>query len=313
MNNRLLSLINRGYSETDIIELAAFTEEELEWATNIAFERISRNCGPVENKTAIFIGGQPGSGKTVMSMDLKKEIVNAVEIGIDNYRMYHPRYLEIEKCIKEHWKNRTETENDTPGNDIADFTHFFAGAMTDKLMEKCSKLGYNLILEWGMREPTGPLKSMKELKEKGYNNIVLFVSTHKEISYEACKQRADVMFNDNHIVRKVPQSFHDYSVETISKSVDRIYEEGYRYGIIDYMALVNRKGNVLWDDKHQTLPGHIYNNYLQNKELSNDIENNPYVSYINSKKEISFIEEKEYTNIYTVLPLTLMATSSKTR
>ena len=82
--------------------------------------------------------------------------------------------LEIEKCIKEHWKNRTETENDTPGNDIADFTHFFAGAMTDKLMEKCSKLGYNLILEWGMREPTGPLKSMKELKETS-NKIKLLI------------------------------------------------------------------------------------------------------------------------------------------
>ena len=30
------------------------------------------------------------------------KIKNAVEIGIDNYRMYHPRYLEIEECITEH-------------------------------------------------------------------------------------------------------------------------------------------------------------------------------------------------------------------
>ena len=58
-----------------------------------------------------------------------------MEIGIDNYRMYHPSYLEIEKVIKEFWKNKEETINSSPGNDIADFTHYFAGAMTDRLME----------------------------------------------------------------------------------------------------------------------------------------------------------------------------------
>mgnify|MGYP003318895747 CR=1 FL=1 len=42
----------------------------------------------------------------------------------------------MEKCIRKHWKNRKESINDTPGNDIADFTHWFAGDMTDRLIKK---------------------------------------------------------------------------------------------------------------------------------------------------------------------------------
>ena len=96
MNSRLQALINRGYPRDIVIKLASFTDKELEYASNSAFNHIARNCSKVTNPSAIFIGGQPGCGKTVMSMKLKNEIKNAVEIGIDNYRMYHPNYLEIE-------------------------------------------------------------------------------------------------------------------------------------------------------------------------------------------------------------------------
>ena len=153
MHSRLLSLIERGYSIDEVVNLSTYTDDELNMAVEFAFEHISKNCVPVDDKIAIFVGGQPGCGKTILSMELKNRINNIVEIGIDNYRMYHPKYLEMEKCIRNHWKDKKENINDTPGNDIADFTHVFAGAMTDKLIEKCSTLGYNLILEWGMREP----------------------------------------------------------------------------------------------------------------------------------------------------------------
>ena len=151
MNSRLLSLIERGYSKEEVIKLSSFTDEELKYACDVAFEHISRDCTLTEDKYVIYIGGQPGCGKTVLSMDLKNRIKNIIEIGIDNYRMYHPNYLEIEKCIRKHWEKRKEHINDTPGNDIADFTHFFAGAMTDRLVEKASSLGYNILFEWGMR------------------------------------------------------------------------------------------------------------------------------------------------------------------
>lgn len=292
MNSRLEALINRGYNKEDVIRLATFTEEELEYASKEAFKHISKGCTKVNNPSCIFIGGQPGCGKTVLSMDIKNSIRNAIEIGIDNYRMYHPHYLEIENYIKEYWKGKEESINNTPGNDIADFTHLFAGAMTDKLIEKVSNNNYNILLEWGMREPTGPLNSMKDLKEKGYNNIVLFVSTYKDISYKACNLRAQVMKDCGHIFRKVPKSFHDLCVETLPDSINKIYNDGYKNNLIDSMLLITRDGKVIWNYKTKELPGNVFKNYVNDYNYSKHIQNNPAISIKTNKNEMKGLEDK---------------------
>lgn len=304
MHSRLLSLIERGYSVDDVVSLSSFTDKELDYAVDMAFEYLTRNCFPVDDKSAIFIGGQPGSGKTVLSIKLKEKMKNVVEIGIDNYRMYHPRYLEMEKCIKAHWFNRKQEVNDTPGNDIADFTHVFAGIMTDKLIERCSTLGYNLVIEWGMREPDGPLKTMENLKNKKYNNLVLFVATYKELSFHACELRADVMGNSQHIIRKVPKSFHDFCVETLPDSVNKIYYDGYHRNIVDQLLLVARDGSVLWDDRNNKMPGEIYRECINNYNSVFDMMNDPNISIKNNKEELSLIltdENKNINNIYSII------------
>jgi len=284
MNSRLEALIKKGYPREVVIELSSFNDDELEYASKYAFKHISRNCSPVENPNAIFVGGQPGCGKTVMSMNLKNKIKNIIEIGIDNYRMYHPKYLEIEKCIREFWKGKEETINDTPGNDIANFTHYFAGVMTDKLIEMGKEKNYNMILEWGMREPTGPLKCMNELKQKNYNNTVLFVNANKEISYEACNMRYDIMKQGRRIIRKVPKDFHDYCVETLPDSINKIHEEGLEKNLIDYMAIVKRNNEVIWDLNSKELPGSIF---IAGLNAINNSKNNLIVaSNINQKEMI---------------------------
>ena len=304
MNSRLEALINRGYSRDVVENIAVFTEQELAYASECAFKHISRNCTPVNNPNAIFIGGQPGCGKTIMSMNLKNEIRNAIEIGIDNYRMYHPRYLEIEKVIRNFWKDKKETVNDTPGNDIADFTHFFAGAMTDKLIEMGKDKSYNLLLEWGMREPKGPLNTMKQLKENGYTNIVLFVSTHKDLSYQACNLRSEVMKNSKHIIRRVPQSFHDLCINTLPESINEIYENGYKKNLINYMALVTRNNKIIWDIKHSKLPGEVYKNVLNNDNYIKNQDNNYFMALKTSSKEIEKLnidELKELKEEYVLI------------
>lgn len=304
MHSRLVALIERGYSVDDVVNLSSFTDEELNWAVEMAFEHISRNCTPVKDKNAIYIGGQPGCGKTVLSIGLKNKIGNAIEIGIDNYRMYHPRYLEMEKCIRKHWVNRKESVNDTPGNDIADFTHVFAGAMTDKLIEKCSLLGYNLIIEWGMREPNGPLSTMSDLKNLNYNNLVMFVSTNKDLSYHACELRSEVMKDSPRIIRKVPKSFHDHCVDTLPDSINKIYLDGYKDKVVDYLVLVSRSGKVLWDDKSKKMPGDVYRECVNTYDIENVVKNDPNISKENSKKELSLILEDNNTDkayIYSVI------------
>lgn len=289
MNSRLQELIDKGYSKEDVLRLSSFTEEELEYSVNCAFERITSGCEKTNVPTVIYIGGQPGSGKTVLSMQLKNIMKDSVEIGIDNYRMYHPKYLEIEKHIREFWMGKEEGPNNTPGNDIANFTHLFAGMMTDRLAEMCSKvddkgMAYSIIYEWGMREPSGPLKTMKELNEKGYKNIVIFVATPSVLSYEACKLRADIMKNSKRIIRKVPKEFHDLCVRTLPDSINTIYEEGYNGQIVDYMMIVTRDGNLLWDCNSYEKPGEVYNSILSISDVNN--ENDLYRAMVSNDREM---------------------------
>lgn len=289
MNSRLQELVDKGYSRDKVLELALFTDEELDYAVECAFKRITLNCERDANPKVIYIGGQPGCGKTVMSMQMKKYMPNFVEISMDNYRMYHPRYLEIEKYIREMWEGKTETVNDTPGNDIANFTHLFAGVMTDKLYEKCSSLdeygrGYSILYEWGMREPNGPLKTMEDLKNKGYSNIVLFVGTSSSASYEACNLRSDVMKNSKRIFRKVPKYFHDLCINSLPSSVDTIYNVGTEKQIIDYMGILSREGKIVWNLDNKEKPGVVYSKMLSGYSLNE--QNDLYKAILANKKEM---------------------------
>ncbi len=282
--NRERNLVNRGYDIDVIRHLCNYTEEEVKDAVDAILARITLNCNRVSNPTCTYIGGQPGVGKSSTLMRTKLNYLEdgVVEIGIDNYRMYHPRYLEMEEEIKKHWANREQSENDTPGNDIADFTHSFAGEVTDLLVDRVSTLedgkAFNILFEWGMRTPEGPLKTMKELKDKGYNNIVDFVVVYKDISLEACKLRADIMNTGNHIVRRVPSSFHELCVNTLPDSCNAIYKSGkIDNDFIDKFLITTRDGNIVWNsDNIKTLPGEMLKEYLNNPNLSinysNDVE-----------------------------------------
>ena len=70
-------------------------------------DRITKNNKRVHNPISIYIGGQPGCGKTTLSRKLRMQPNEngLVEISLDNYRSYHPNYLKMEECIKKHCEN----------------------------------------------------------------------------------------------------------------------------------------------------------------------------------------------------------------
>ena len=292
LTGREKALVERGYDIDDVYNLATFTEEQAQNISKIIMERITKNCTRVNNPVCIYFGGQPGSGKSVASMKLKSTFNDdgIVEIGIDNYRTYHPNYLTMEKLIKKHWEGKTPTENSSPGNDIADFTHNFAGRVTDILIEMASKnidgAKYNMVMEWGMRPPEGPLATMKDLKEKGYVNLVNFIAIHRDVSLEACKIRADVMNTEQHIVRRVPKCFHDLAISTIADSCDTIYQQGVvEEKSVDELVITTRDNKIVWNKDYKVKPSIIYDEYLNNLVLSKDFIND------SSLAKLSYISE----------------------
>jgi len=295
LSSREQSLINRGYTKEEVLLFSNYTKNELEYISKKIEKKIIRNEKVSNNPVCIYLGGQPGCGKSTKSRNIKKSKLydSIIEIGLDNYRTYHPNYLEIEYIIKKHWENRQVTENDSPGNDIADFTHKFAGDVTDILINDLSDKGYNLILEWGMRNPENPLNTMKELKEKGYTNKVDFIAVHKNISKEACKIRADSMNNHNHIIRRVPGYFHELCIESLPESCQKIYEKGYiENNYIDEFNISDRSNNIIWNLQSNINPKNIYNDYLNDIKLSNNITNDISLSNYSYNDEIKGIKSR---------------------
>ena len=120
---------------------------------------------------------------------------------------------------------------------------------------------------------------MSDLKIKGYDNVVLFLTTPGHLSYEACNLRSDVMKDSKRIIRKVPKYFHDLCVSTLPKSVDTIYESGFDTDVIDYMALVSRDGKILWDNNSKVNPSVVYEEMLSSKK-NNDRNRTQYNMHI---------------------------------
>ena len=264
MNSRLQALIDRGYQKEEVVRLSSFTEEELAESAGAAFSHISKNCTSVSKPEAIFVGGQPGSGKSTIALEIKNQNKNITEIGIDNYRMYHPNYLAIERLINSYWKDKEETIYDSPGNDMADFTQEFAGKMSDLLTIMGLKKNCNMLLEWSMREPNSPIDIMNKLKAAGYSITVIFVIKNKEESFKSCNVRSETFSKVNHIVRKVSKYFHDLCVQSLPESIDKIYITGKELNLFSRFVIINVDKEPLWIEETGNNPGEVIKHILNN-------------------------------------------------
>lgn len=277
-------LLEKGYSIDTIMSLCRYKEEELNNAVNRAVDVLTSGVSSVNNPKCIFIGGQPGVGKSVLSDKLKRSS-NSVEISMDACRSFHPHYKEIEDTIREFYKNKTLSKENNPGHDMALFTQYFAGNMANVLTDKISDMKYNILMEWNMRNPKDVLTCMKNLRDKGYINEAIVLTIDKEKSFEASQIRADVMEQDGCIARRVNEEFHQVCLDTIPRSVDIIYEVGKEQNILNDMKVMLRNGKVIWDNEN-TLPSKIIEEYYNNKELSKQFNNNPEWAKIALGKEL---------------------------
>ncbi len=285
--NNEKELIKKGYDEKTVKELSSFDMDYTYKVRDIVIEKLTNNCTRSDTPTAMYVGGQPGSGNSTYLRTVKENWVNnnvICIIGLDNYRIFHPHYEEIEKVIMDKWKNKKETENDSKGNDMAYFTSTFAGIISDLIIERLSDYKYNMAIEWGMRSPLVPLETMERLYNKGYKNIVKFIVVDKYTSIDACKVRDNIINNHDIIWRRIPNYFHEDAINSLPASSEQIYIEGYiNKHIIDEFYLIDRDDNVLWDSNSKETLVDTYKYYLNNK--TKDYENNPQYS------ELSFEEE----------------------
>ena len=103
---------------------------------------------PAKGKAiGIVLGGQPGSGKSVLTDSIKNQTPNVVCINGDEYRSWHPKFSQIQEKY---------------GKDSSKITAKFAGKVTEYLINRAIKEKYNVVIEGTFRTAETPLKTLKE-------------------------------------------------------------------------------------------------------------------------------------------------------
>lgn len=273
LSGREKDLVRRGYSTEDVLRLSRTSEQEIKDAAEKIFADLTKDVLPSEEPVCFYIGSQPGCGKSTLIRRIKSGNLGQhfVDLAMDDYRSFHPRYAELEDLIEEHWEGRDETPDDSPGSDIADFTQHFAGNTVDLLEEMVTsgEKKYNILYEWAMRSPSEPLASMARLKGRGYGISVNFIAVNKTVSLDACRRRSVIMNSKGRIIRAIPDCFHRLSVELIPGSCNEIYSKG--TDIIDSFVITDRAGDILWQKGDEGLPGDLLRDILDNGPT--DIQN----------------------------------------
>ena len=283
MDNRTLTgreraLLSRDYPPEDILRFSRMPREAVERTAAQISRELTADVPPSDAPVCVFIGAQPGCGKTVYIRSVKAtpEGAGFVELSMDDYRSFHPLYAELEEAIAAHWEGRAETNLDSPGSDIADFTQLFAGDVVDRIEDLVSGANgdptYSLLYEWAMRASIEPLNAMRRLRSRGYRIEVRFISVNRRISLEACRQRSAIMNSRGRVFRAIPDSFHQLSIERLPVSINEIWTIGFvKEHLIDAFQLIDRSGNVLWQNGDDGLPGDVFADLLENGPL--DVEN----------------------------------------
>ncbi|GAB2023895.1 zeta toxin family protein [Pseudolactococcus yaeyamensis] len=183
-----------------------FTPEEFSARLKLNLFSLTQGVTMSNNPTAILLGGQSGSGKTVIHrLKAQSFETGMIIIDGDSFRAQHPRSTEI---TQEH------------GKADVNYTAKFAGQMTEALIDNLSHLGYNLLIEGTLRTTEVPEKTTRLLKDRGYQVDLALMATKPDLSYLGTLNRYEKMYSENPLkARATDKAHHDMIVEHLIENV----------------------------------------------------------------------------------------------
>jgi len=177
------------------------------------YERIEKqafkNTRPVEKPRVIILGGQPGSGKSKVLINAKKDFLddNVVVINGDDLREYHPKAEDIWRLDDKRFAERTDPDS---------------RVWTKRLFEKAIETRRNIIFESTMRE-AGPIsETMQRLQDHGYHVTARVVATHERMSKTGIYYRYEDQKFRKGYGRFTPPESHDAGYVGMPKTVEHI-------------------------------------------------------------------------------------------
>lgn len=209
--------------------LSEYSEVEYKQVLEDTVEELTQNISKSQNPQAFILGGQAGAGKSSLHKVIKEEMQdNVIVIDNDTFKPLHPNYNELAEKI---------------GIGVTEQVRPFSDRLTEDLIEYLSNKKYNLVVEGTLRTAETPLKTNKQLKDKGYTTNLYVIATEKELSYLSTLERyVDMFMQDPKTARATPKKIHDEIVGKISDNLDTIY----KLGVFDDIKVLNREGDKLY-------------------------------------------------------------------
>lgn len=212
-------------------KLTSFTEEEFQKAFQLIYQDAIAKAVPKEQKCVIFLGGQPGSGKSQFYKQ-DDSLRNYIVIDGDTYRKYHPNH----ELIKQQ-----------PIQDYAELTQPFVNRCVERMIDRLSDDSYNIIIEGTLRNPDTTINTCNKLKDKGYNTSLYIVAVSAVEAWNSTINRSKLLEEMHEVPREVPFEKYDYIVHNLPSSVDKIEKTK----CFDDLYIVDRNYHILY-------PNHFY-------------------------------------------------------
>lgn len=231
-------------------------DEEFEQNINDIFGELSLCAEKTANPSFVIVGGQAGSGKSLLvSKEYQDLVGNAIIIDQDELRTKFPK----EKQIQDNYTEREEFLILKP----------YISKTIVELIDRAVKENYNIILESALRSVSSFIDTTQELKEKGYNTKLSVIAV-PEVEANISMLTRYCYYVEKYGECRRNTRLDPSAVESLRKNIERLAE----LGIFDDIT-VSKRGK-----EYDSLPVQFYSQKA-NREMT------PLQAYDNIK-ELSF-------------------------
>jgi predicted ABC-type ATPase len=276
-DNLALQLAYPKSWEKLVDEKASGVWDDVLLKTRDLVQPVSRPNFPV----VYLLGGQPGAGKS----SLEKELIenhfknNAFFISMDDYRKKHPLFDEI--------------HNAEGGDKSSLFTHFFAGCVADKIVQRIIENKYNFVLEGTLAKYSAVENRIKLFRQNNYECNIAIITCPTTLSRFSAVYR----YERNKHMRYVKTDIHEKIVNVLPETLEKIYKN--LKDDLNRFTIQSRE-SVIWSKEDDPFPDKAFlselNRFLTMKEIS-FIQEKTLSFSEESKIKVIRILEKESLNL----------------
>lgn len=203
------------------------------WETQIRPELFGLSKPSIQPVT-VFLGGQPGAGKTNAGLLADRFYPDLVHIIGDDYRKYHPQYDDIVLAAPVR---------------MPSVTGHAAGVWTGMCVDYADKNSYSSLIEGTWRNQDTVLSAARSAKAYGRVTHGMVLAVPPELSQLGLLDRFYSDFALGKEARWTPPKAHFETVANLPKTITAVIDSG----LMDRLTVTNRSGEILCDDKNHVL------------------------------------------------------------